>query len=94
MGFDLDSQRSGFITGLGMVEVGHFDFSSGSITQDVATRMTSALMGFGIAKTRIPDWQGLVASTDGDITDGNITFRRHTGYLDETLRVHYQLWGY
>ena len=94
MGFDLDAQRSGTITGFGMIESGYIDFSSGSQTLDVPTRMTKAIGGFGIAKTTNPEYQGLVASTDGDITTGNITFHRHSAYLGEDLRVHYILLGY
>lgn len=94
MAFDLDAQRSGVITGFGMIEGGYVDFSSGSQTLDVATRMMKAVLGFGIARTNDPDKQGLVATTDGDITNGNITFRRMTGYLDEDLRIYYILLGY
>ena len=94
MGFDLDAQRSGQITGFGMIEGGYFDVSSGSDTVDVPTRMTKAVLGFGVAQTVDPDnFYGLVASTDGDITSGAITFKRHGDYNSD-LRVNYILLGY
>ncbi len=93
-GFDMETQRLGIIQGFGMIEGGEFDFSSGNATIDVATHMSRAILGFGIAKTNDPDFQGLVATTDGDITNGSITFARQTGFLDETLVVHYVLLGY
>ena len=94
MGFDLDAQRSGTITGFGMIEGGYIDFSAGTGTLDVPTRMTKAVMGFGIAQTVDPDnFYGLVASTDGDISAGAITFKRHGDYNSD-LRVHYMMLGW
>ena len=93
-GFDLDAQRSGTITGFGMIEAGHFDFSSGTRAVDVPTRMTNAVMGFAIAQSKSPGWQGLVATTDGDVSNGAITFDRASGFEAEDLRVHYLLLGF
>ena len=95
MGFDLDTQRSGTITGFGMIEAGYFDISAGSGTIDVPTRMIKSVMGFGVAKTGSPDvFGGIVATTDGDITGGAITFRRQSANELSDLRVHYILLGY
>jgi len=95
MGFDLDAQRSGTITGFGMIEGGYFDISAGSGTVDVPTRMSKASMGFGIAKTKSQDlFDGIIATTDGDITNGWITFRRQSASEQTDLRVDYLLLGY
>ena len=93
-GFDLDAQRSGTITGFGMIEGGYFDFTAGSRTVDVPTRMTKALVGFGVAQSKSPSWQGLVATTNGDVSSGAITFDRASTFEAEDLRVHYILLGY
>ncbi len=94
-GWDTDTQRIGRIPGLGIIENGYFDFSSGTEAIDVATHMQEVVMGFGIARTQgPPDFQGLVATTDGDATNGWVTWTRQTTYVDETLRVYYQMTGY
>ena len=63
-GWDAETQRIGRIPGLGIIENGYFDFSSGTEAIDVATHMQKVVMGFGIARTQgPPDFQGLVATT-------------------------------
>ena len=95
-GFDLAAQHGGQITGFGMIEGGYFDISAGSQTVDVPTRMSNAYMGFGITRnndtaTDIVD--SIIATTDGDITNGNITFRRQ-GLQAADTRVYYILTGF
>lgn len=95
-GFDLDAQRSGQITGFGTIEGGYFDFSAASNTVDVPTRMSKAVMGLGIARnndTSTDIWNSIIATTDGDITNGNITFRRQGDRTADT-RIYYILLGW
>jgi hypothetical protein len=92
--YDINAQRSGHIAGFGMIEGGYFDISSASQTVDVATRLSNATLGIAIARTNDPDKQGLIATTDGDITNGTITWRRQTTYLPEDLRCYYVLMGW
>ena len=96
-GFDLDAQRGGTITGFGMIEGGYFDISSGSGTVDVPTRMSKAVLGFGIAQSSATSTDlvnGIIATTDGDITNGNITFRRQSASELADLRISYVLLGW
>jgi len=96
-GYDLAAQHSGQITGFGMIEGGFFDFSAGSLTVDVPTRMSNAYCGFGITRNDLGSstdlMDNLIATTDGDITNGNITFRRQ-GLQKADTRVYYLLTGF
>lgn len=97
MGFDLAAQHGGQITGFGMIEGGYFDFSAGSATVDVPTRMSNAYCGFGIARNNLGNstdlMDSLIATTDGDITNGSITFRRQ-GLQKADTRTYYVLLGH
>ena len=95
-GFDDSIQRGGQITGFGRIEGGYFDFSAGSPTADVPTRMTTAIFGFGISRNDDTDTDlvdSLIATTDGDITNGSITFRRQGQQAADT-RIYYILTGW
>ncbi|KKN49903.1 hypothetical protein LCGC14_0638290 [marine sediment metagenome] len=95
-GFDLAAQHGGQITGFGMIEGGYFDFSAGSQTADVPTRMSYAYMGFGVTRNNDVNSDvvdSLIATTDGDITNGVITFRRQ-GLQAADSRVYYTLTGF
>ena len=95
-GFDLDAQRSGTIPGFGRVEGGYIDFSATSATVEVPTRLTSTVLGFGLADSTQVDDQNtaLIATTDGDISGGNITFKRQgVGFLKDQ-RFRYMMFGW
>lgn len=94
MAFDLTAQRGGRIPGFGRIEAGFFDFSLDSLTVEVATQLDYCIMGLGIAKSNDPDWQGAIATTDGDVSSGYLTFKRSTGYEGETNRIHYFVLGW
>lgn len=100
-GIDLDAQRAGTIPGLGRVEAGFIDFSAGTDSLDVPTRHSpnTFIMGFGIAETVYVGVnqanQRLIATTDGDVTDGNVTFvlAGPSGQAGD-VRVRYMLIGW
>lgn len=97
-GFDMDSQRSGTIPGFGRVEAGYIDFSAASQTAEVVTRCTSFWIGFGVADSTQSGGGGnnysLIATTDGDISGENITFRRQSPQYDYDARFRYLLLGW
>ncbi len=97
-GIDLDAMRSGTIPGLGRVEGGRIDFSAGSRTVEVVTRLNTYWMGFAIADTTQSGSVGqsgtLVATTDGDISASNITFTRHGLTINADARFRYMLIGW
>ena len=93
MGFDLDSQKSGTIPGAGRTESGYYDISSGSMTVEVPTRLTSVDMGFGIAK-KVTANNTNVVTTDCVVTSGAVTFKRMSPYKGEDVRFYYELRGW
>lgn len=97
MGFDLDTQQSGTLPGAGRVEVGTVDFSNGSSTAEVATRLTKAYFGMGMVKTNTTTSQGThggLAHTDLIISSGAVTFKRVADYRDEDATYMYMLVGW
>ncbi len=97
-GFELESQRSGTIPGFGRIEGGYIDFSATSRTAEVVTRCTSYWLGFGIADSTQSDGSGnnfsLIATTDGDISGNNVTFKRQGQYVGADARFRYILFGW
>ena len=94
MGRDLDTQYSGVIPAGGIrVDFGQLDFSTGSSTADFPTVLTKCRMGFGIAQTKDAGNQTLIATTDGDITDCSITFRREGVFIGEDATYYVLLFG-
>ena len=94
MGRDLDLQYSGVIPAGGIrVDMGAIDFSSGSSTVDFPTVLTKCRMGMAIAQTKDAGNQTIVATTDGDITAGKITFTRNGVYITEDARYYVLIFG-
>ena len=95
-GFDLDNVRGGVIPGAGPIEMGTMDFTAGGRTVEVVTRLNTCWMGFGIAdSTQTTEGvHNLIASTDADVSAGNITFYRHGPYVGAAAKFHYVLVGW
>lgn len=93
MGFDLDSQHSGNVPGLGFVESGYYDISSGSRTVEVPTRLTKCNSGMGMADMSTVN-NTTFLSTDRVITSSAVTFKRHGAYIAEDVRFSYFLIGW
>ena len=94
-GFDLDQQRSYTLPGGGRGESGLFDISSGSRSVEVPTRLTSCYAGWAIAQTDTANIQHcLLATTDGSISAGAITFWRHGSFKGEDTRYYYEVKGW
>jgi len=95
-GIDLDNLRSGLIPGSGIVEFNRVDFSAGSRTVEVATRLNTCWLGFGLADTTqsTEGVHNLIATTDGDVSNGNITFTRHGPYFGADARFNIFLTGW
>jgi len=94
MGRDLDTQRSGTLPGAGRVDIGYYDISSGSLTVEVPTILTTCNFGIGMADMNGDDNNCLVFNTDCVISAGNVTFRRNSGYTAEDVRFRYLLVGW
>jgi len=94
MGRDLDTQRAGTLPGAGRVDVGYYDISSGSLTVEVPTILTTCFFGIGMQDMNGDDNNGLIFNTDCVITAGAVTFRRNSGYKQEDARFRYLLAGW
>lgn len=95
-GFELDQQRSGTIPGAGRIDFGYYDFSSGSATVEVPTRLTTCVFGLGMADydSSAPGNNHLAISTDCSVSSGAITFKRHGPYIEEDTRFRYIVIGW
>ena len=97
-GIDLDAQRMGVLPGFGRVEGGYIDFSAASRTLDVPTRLTTCLLGFAIADSTQSAGSGanhaLIATTDGDVSGGTVTFKRQGLYIEADARFRYFMIGW
>jgi hypothetical protein len=92
-GFDLDLQHAGNVPGLGWVESGVFDISSGSRTVEVPTRLTTCNSGMGMADMSTVN-NTTFLTTDRVITSSFVTFKRHGAFIGEDVRFSYFLTGY
>lgn len=94
-GFDLDTQFSGTISGLGRIETGYADISTGSQTVEVPTRLAKCYFGLGLADYGITEGNGSPPiPTDCSISTASaVTFYRCYGFDNEDLRFRYILIG-
>lgn len=97
-GIDLASQRMGVLPGFGLVEGGFIDFSAASRTLEVPTRLTTCLFGFAIADSTQSGGGGdnysLTATTDCDVSGGNVTFKRQGVHISSDARFRYLMIGW
>ncbi len=94
MARDLDLQYDGLMPAGGhLFDIGAVDFSSGSSTAEAATVLLSVKAGMAIAQTKAAGNQTLIATTDGDVSNGNLTFRREGAYISEDARYYYFVIG-
>jgi hypothetical protein len=100
MGFNLDTQYSYTIPGGGRGEAGTFDISAigvaGVKTVDVPTRLLTIYQWSANPKVNSNDRTPWVknVTTDGDITNGAVTFTVETMRTDVSETIFYELKGW
>lgn len=95
MGWDLEKQHSVHVPGV-QIEHGIFDFTNGSRTLDVPTRLTKKFGGFAMVDATSQDVTQftLFGTAIGDPSNGAVTFQRHGGMDAEDARMAYMLFGF
>jgi hypothetical protein len=94
-GYDDTIQRNAGTPGM-RFDGGRFDFSSGSATCEVPTRLARALCGLAMADlsaTTSPQ-QTVLGYKVGDVSNGAITFVRAGAAVNEDARMSYWLMGW
>ena len=93
-GRELDIQYSGVVPGGGRIDFGAVDFSAGSATVDYPTVLTRCTFAVGFAQSATYNTnQNVIATTDGDFSDGKITFTRQGPYITEDARFYVLMMG-
>ncbi len=94
MSYDLDKAHP-FSIPFGGVrgDLGQMDFSAGSATLDQATTLSRCWGGFAMCKDNDGNNQVLLASTDGDVTNGVLTWRRFGGAVDASQTFWFMCFG-
>lgn len=94
MARDLATQYDGVIPAGGfLIDVGYVDFSSGSQTEEAETVLTTLKSAYIGAQTKAAGNPIVTATTDGDISNGFLTFRREGTSINEDARFYYILFG-
>jgi len=96
-GFDwAETQQIGRILGGVKMDMGRFEFSSGSNSYDLATTLANVIGAVVCADlTGTSDQQKtLTAYKAGDVSNGTVTFIRGGPLVDEDARMSYLMWGY
>ena len=95
-GYDWGERQRTFHMVGGKLDMGTFDFSSGSTTADVPTTCSHVMFGMAQADLTVTTsaQQTMFATRIGEVTNCTVTFQRLGGFDNEDARMNYVIAGY
>ena len=90
---NLDCQRTAKAQGLNL-EAGHLTFQPNQVELKVPTMLKTVFCAFGVLQTASAQWCNPVCTTDNEVVDNKVTFRRLGPYFGHPAVMNYWIAGW